>query len=84
MKKTIITTGIIIAAAFIALFVFNKMTTRDESASLFSEISRGKFEVVVSTTGELIAENSVEIMGPAVGQGNDVRSTNIRITDLIA
>lgn len=84
MKKTIITTGIIIAAAFIALFVFNKMTSRDESASLFSEVSRGKFEVVVSTTGELIAENSVEIVGPAVGQGNDVRSTNIRITDLIA
>lgn len=83
MKKTIITTGIIIAAAFIALLVFNRMTTNKADASLFAEVSRGKFEVVVTTTGELVAENSIEIMGPAFGQGNDVRSTNVRITDLI-
>ncbi len=83
MKKTIITTGIIIAIALGALFVFDKMTSRDYTDAMFAEVSRGKFEVVVSVTGELVAENSIEIKGPAFGQGNDVRSTNVRITDLI-
>jgi len=83
MKKTIITTGIIIAAALVALFIFDRMTTRNRTEGMFAEVSRGKFEVVVSVTGELLAENSIEIKGPAFGQGNDVRSTNVRITDLI-
>jgi HlyD family secretion protein len=83
MKKTLITTGLIIAAALIALFVFDRFTSKDDTTGMFAEVSRGKFEVVVSSTGELLAENSIEIKGPAFGQGNDVRSTNIRITDLI-
>jgi len=83
MKKTLITTGLIIAAALIALFVFDRFTSKDDTTGMFAEVSRGKFEVVVSATGELLAENSIEIKGPAFGQGNDVRSTNIRITDLI-
>ncbi len=83
MKKTLITTGLIIAAALVALFIFDRMTSRDNTEAMFAEVSRGKFDVVVSVTGELVAENSIEIKGPAFGQGNDVRSTNVRITDLI-
>ena len=83
MRKTLITTGLIIAAALVALFIFDRMTSKNDTTEMFAEVSRGKFEVVVSTTGELIAENSIEIKGPAFGQGNDVRSTNVRITDLI-
>jgi len=83
MKKTIIITGIIIVVAFAALYIFNKLTGKDKNAGLITEVSRGSFEISVLTTGELVAENFVEIKGPAFGQGNDVRSTNVRITDLI-
>ncbi len=83
MKKTIIITGIVIVIALAALYAFNWMTSKDDTEGMFAEVSRGKFEVVVSATGELIAENSIEIKGPAFGQGNDVRSTSVRITDLI-
>ncbi len=83
MKKTLITTGIIIAIALAGLFIFNRMTSKDETAGMFAEVSRGKFEISILSTGELVAENFVEIKGPAFGQGNDVRSTSVRITDLI-
>ncbi len=83
MKKTIIITGIVIVAALAGLYAFNLMTSKDNTAGLYAEVSRGKFEVVVSTTGELVAEKSVEITGPAFSQGRDVRSTSVRITDLI-
>jgi multidrug efflux pump subunit AcrA (membrane-fusion protein) len=83
MKKTLITTGIVIVIAIIALFVFDKLTSGDDTAGLLAEVSRGKFEIAISTTGELIAENSVEIKGPAFTQGRDIHSTNVRITDLV-
>lgn len=83
MKKTIIITGIIIVVAFAFLYVFNWITSRDKESVFLTEVSRGKFEIAVISTGELMAENYVEIKGPAFGQGNDVRSTSLRITDLI-
>jgi HlyD family secretion protein len=83
MKKTIVTTVIVVVVTLIALSIFNKITTKNETAGLFTEVSSGKFEITVNTTGEIEAENSVDILGPAFTQGRDVRSTNIRITDLI-
>ena len=83
MKRTLIITGIVIVASLLALFIFNKITSRDKNAGQIAEVIRGKFEIAVVATGELMAENYVEIKGPAFGQGNDVRSTSIRITDLI-
>jgi multidrug efflux pump subunit AcrA (membrane-fusion protein) len=84
MKKTLITTGIVAAIAIIALFVINKVFSKDESTDIFAEAASGNFEITISSTGELLAENSVDIMGPEIAAGRDVRSTNIKITDLIA
>jgi HlyD family secretion protein len=84
MKKTIIATGIVVAVTIIALFVINKVFSKDESADIFAETTSGKFEITISSTGELLAENSVDIMGPEFMAGRDIRSTNIKITDLIA
>ncbi|MBN1108371.1 MAG: efflux RND transporter periplasmic adaptor subunit [Bacteroidales bacterium] len=83
MKKTLITTGIIIVAAMLVLYVFNRLTTKDDRSVLLAEVNRGPFEISVSATGELLAENSIDIMGPAFSQGRDVRSTSVKITDLI-
>jgi hypothetical protein len=83
MKKTLVITGIIVVITIIALIVFNKIVSRSETAGLFTEVNKGKFEITILTTGELIAENSVDIKGPAFSQGRDIHSTNIKITDLV-
>lgn len=83
MKKTIVSTVVVVVITLIALIVFNKFTTKKETTGLFTEVSSGKFEIIVSTTGEIVAENSIDILGPAFTQGRDVRSTNIKITDLV-
>ncbi len=84
MKRTIIITGIVVVVTFIGLFIFNKVTSSEKATANFAEVLEGRFEISVTTTGELLALNSVDIMGPNFTQGRDIRSTNIRITDLVA
>jgi HlyD family secretion protein len=83
MKKTVITTAIVVFFTLIALIIFNKVTSREDTDVIFTESKQGRFEITVTTTGELIAEHSVDIKGPEFTQGRDVRSTNIKITDLV-
>ncbi|MCU0409022.1 MAG: efflux RND transporter periplasmic adaptor subunit, partial [Bacteroidales bacterium] len=82
MKKGIIVTGSIIGA-FLLLFVFNKVTSKDSNEGLFTEVKTGEFEIAFTNAGELIAEKSVDINGPDYFTGRDIRSTSVRITDLI-
>jgi len=84
MKKTIIITSIVVVVTMVALIIFNKLTTKAKNTTnMFTEALSGRFEIAISTTGELIAENSVDIKAPEIMQGRDVRSSNIKITDLI-
>jgi multidrug efflux pump subunit AcrA (membrane-fusion protein) len=83
MKKTFIITGIVVASAFILLFVFNKLTTKNNKSAEYTEVRKGEFEIALNATGELIAEKSVDIKGPEFAQGRDIRSTNIKIQDLV-
>ncbi len=84
MKRTVIITIIIVVVTLIALLIFNKVTTRKhDTANLFAEALFGKFEISITTTGELMAENSVDIKAPEIMRGRDVRGSNIKITDLI-
>lgn len=83
MKKTFIITGIIVAATFALLFIFNKLTSKTDTSDLFTKVNKGEFEIAVTEAGELIAEKSVDIKGPEFAQGRDIRATNIRIQDLI-
>ena len=82
MKKTFIITGGIIAAFFI-LYLFNRLTSKSDMTFSFTEVQKGEFEIAVIATGELMPEKSVDIKGPELAQGRDIRSTNIRIQDLI-
>jgi HlyD family secretion protein len=82
MKKTFIVTGSIIAAFFI-LYLFNRLTSKSDTTYSFTEVQKGEFEIAVTSAGELIAEKSVDITGPELAQGRDIRSTNIRIQDLV-
>ena len=83
MKKTLIITGIVAGLTIIALIIFNKVLTREDTAGLFAEAINGNFEITVITTGELLAENSVDIKGPEIAQRRNVRSTNLKITDMV-
>ena len=83
-KKTIIITGAIAVAAIIIIIVlFSRAASRKGISNLFAESKRGQFDVVVTTTGELQAENSVDIMGPDFTQARNIRMQDIRIQDLV-
>ena len=83
MKKTLILTGIGIITAFLLLYIFNKVTTKNNASELYTEVQNGEFVVSVTVVGQLIAENSIDILGPAFSRRRDIRSRHIKIQDLI-
>jgi len=83
MKRTLIFTGIGIVLAFIILFVFNKATSISNEADFYTKVENGEFEIALTIVGELIAEKSIDITGPDFTQRRNVRSTNIKIQDLV-
>jgi HlyD family secretion protein len=70
MKRTLIITGIVAGVIIIAMFVFNKLVSKRDTASIYAEAKRGMFEITVSNSGELEAEKSVDIMGPDIQQSS--------------
>jgi HlyD family secretion protein len=69
MKKILIISGIVVA--IIALIVFNKMISKKEVTNIYAEVKKGIFEITVTNAGELIAEQSLDIKGPELGQSSD-------------
>src|SRR4030066_455233 len=70
MKRTLITTAIVAAAITLALFVFNKLVSKDKSSNVYAEAKRGFFEITVANSGELLAEKSIDIKGPEIFSSN--------------
>jgi multidrug efflux pump subunit AcrA (membrane-fusion protein) len=68
-KKILIITGIVIAIG--ALIAFNKLTSKNKVSNIFTEVKSGIFEITVTNTGELLAEKSLDIKGPEIGQSNE-------------
>ncbi len=66
MKKTLITTGIVVLAAILALFIFNRITGAKDKEALFGQAEKGAFEISISAAGELLAENSLDVFGPSL------------------
>jgi HlyD family secretion protein len=83
MKRTIIITGIIAVVAIIILIVFSKATSKKDVANLYVEAKKGQFDIIVTTTGELQAENSTDIRGPEFSQLRNIRGMDIKIQDLV-
>lgn len=95
MKRKIII-GSSVFIALLALFLFNKYTAR-EGQEVFTEVKQGVFEISVTNSGELLAENSIDIMGPSLvqstrggsrgGRGgggmNNVRVMDMKIQDIV-
>jgi hypothetical protein len=83
MKRTLIITSIIVAVAVIAMIVISKLTGREDLSTIFAEVQKGDFEVVVTTTGELQAEVSTDIKGPEGLASRNMRFGSIKISDLV-
>ena len=83
MKKTLIVSGLVVGVALVALIIFNRATKKEDISKLFIEAQRGRFEIVVTVTGELQAENSTEISGPDGLGSRNMRFRDITIQDLI-
>lgn len=83
MKKSVVIIGIVAVAAIIALILIGKAAKKKDLANLYVEAKQGKFEIIVSTTGELQAENSMDITGPDFTQSRQIRAAEIKITDLV-
>lgn len=69
MKRTLTIIGVVVAIT--ALIVFNKMYSKKSSVSAFTEVKKGTFEIIVSNSGELLAERSLDIKGPDIGQASN-------------
>jgi HlyD family secretion protein len=82
MKRTIITITVVVAT-IIGLFVFNKLASKKEGNNLFAEAIKGDFEIAISASGEILAENSVDIKAPEVSQGRDFHASNLKIQDMV-
>jgi HlyD family secretion protein len=76
-------TGIVVVVAIIILVVFSKVTSKKDISNLYAEAKRGQFDIVVTTTGELQAENSTDIRGPEFSQMRNIRGMDIKIQDLV-
>jgi HlyD family secretion protein len=83
MKKKFITAGIVIALSFIILFALTKITSRRNPTEFYTEVQKGQFDIAVASAGELMAEKSIDIKGPEIAMGRDIRFFMIKIQDLI-
>jgi HlyD family secretion protein len=83
MKRTIIITSVVVIVAIVAMVLINKLTGKEDLSTIYAEVQRGDFEVVVTTTGELQAEVSTDIMGPEGLNSRSMRLGGIKIQDLV-
>jgi HlyD family secretion protein len=82
MKRTILISGVVFVVSLAALMVFLGLTRRNLLAD-YAEVQQGYFEISVEAMGELIAENSVDIIGPNVVGNRKFRAAPIKIIDMV-
>ena len=97
MKRTFIIIIAVIVGAIIALIIVNKIPLNKKVVNTYSEVKKGIFEIAVTNSGELIAEKSIDIKGPEIGQstnqgsnrqgqqtrGGDMRAMDLKILDIV-
>jgi hypothetical protein len=83
MKKSVIITSALVVVAIIVAIVIGRVSSKKDLVNLFAEAKKGSFDIIVTTTGELQAEKSTDIIGPDFSQSRNLRSMDIKITDLV-
>ncbi len=78
MKKKLIIFGIVVVTVIVvAATVFNPEKA-ESGPALLTTVEKGEFTVEVTTTGELSAERSTKIMGPASARDYGIRTITIQ------
>jgi HlyD family secretion protein len=84
MKKTIIITIIIVVIASVSLGVYVRLTSVRSAEKLNTAVAiKGSLEISVSGEGELIAEKSVDIMGPNIVGNFRFRVSPLKVLDMV-
>jgi HlyD family secretion protein len=83
MKKTLFITVAVVIVIIVLLVIFNKIAGGENLAELEVKVTKGDFEILVTTTGELQAENSKQITAPQELRSRNLRFGQIKIQDLI-
>ncbi len=83
MKKILYISVTTVIVVIVALVIFNKVTSGEDLATLEVKVAIGNFEILVTTTGELQAENSKQITAPAGLRSRNLRFGQLKIQDLI-
>jgi HlyD family secretion protein len=83
MKRGVIVTTVAIGALVLGIIIYALAGEKDNITILEVPVMQGKFEVLVTVTGELQAERSEQITGPQELRSRNLRIGNIRIQDLI-
>ena len=88
-RKILVISGIVVA--FISLMILNRIGSEKDISGLYADAKEGTFKVTVTATGELIPENSIDILGPQLPGRNDrrrgrrsrMRSAPLEILDMV-
>ncbi len=83
MNKNTIVTLSIISVIILSIVIYAVAEDSDHGRLLDVEAKNGRFEILVTTTGELQAENFELIEGPVELRSRNIRISNVRIQDLI-
>jgi HlyD family secretion protein len=83
MKKSLVVTITVISTLVLAIIIYTFAGDKTNTAVLDVVVINGRFEVLVTVTGELQAERSEQIMAPAELRSRNLRIGNIRIQDLV-
>lgn len=82
-RKNIIIWSSVAVVAIVLIIIFTT-GKKDGYTPQIVKAQRGLFEIIVTTTGELEAENNIKIEGPAGMRARNVRLGEIKIQDLVA
>ena len=80
-RKLWLTTIFVVTILLIAYFVFSR--SKSETFAITTTVSKGSFEVLVYSTGQLESKNSDNILIPEKMKDRQTRISNLTITDLV-
>ena len=80
-KKHWIIAAILIVVLIITFLIFSR--PKNETVALTATVSRGPFEILVYSTGQLESENSDNILIPEKMNDRQIRISSLTITDIV-
>ena len=80
-KKSSLISAAVITILLLAFFVFSR--PKNANSALTTTVSRGPFEILVYSTGQLESENSDNILIPERMNDRQIRISSLTITDIV-